>query len=249
MAEGVPLADTRTLPTMNAFQNAWASIAAALFVALAALGGLPAQDDKAPVPAAPRVDVPTFPNPTCPIMGKKVSMPLFVDTTLGRFYVCCKPCIKKVLADLPTAHKTAYPVVQEWKNGKCPVSGEAVGEDAVPITLQGHRFSLCCGACAERARTDSQPTLAKVTSAEVVDVGNTTCPLTGKPVAANAFARIGDSIVRLSSPALLEEVAKAPEATLAKAREIAKAQPPAPPHVHEKSPKADPTPAPADRKG
>lgn len=223
--------------------------AAMLLGLLAALGVVRAQETPPPAPAAPAapaVETPTFPNPTCPIMGKKVSLPLFVDTDLGRFYVCCKPCIKKVLADVPTAHKTAYPVVQEWKNTICPVSGEAIGDDAVVLTLQGHRFSLCCAACAERARIDSQLTLLKITSkTPVEDVGNTTCPLTGKPVVANAFARVGDAILRLAAPALVEEVAKAPEATLAKARAIAKAQPPRAPHVHEKSKKADAPPAPA----
>ena len=235
---------------MNAIRIAQRSFAAVLFVLIAGHVGLRAQDPPAPAPSGStpaRVDVPTFPNATCPIMGKKVSMPLFVDTNLGRFYVCCKPCIKKVLADVPTAHKTAYPTVKEWKNGTCPVSGAAVGDEAIVITLQGHRFSLCCSACADRARSDSQLTLTKITREDLVDVGNTTCPLTGKPVVANAIARIGESLVHLSSPALVEEVAKAPDATLAKAREIAKAQPPAPPHVHEKSKKGDapPTPAPA----
>ena len=61
----------------------------------------------------PFVEVPTFPNATCPIMGKKVSLPLFVDTELGRIYVCCKPCFKKIRANVPVAHKTAYPVVEE----------------------------------------------------------------------------------------------------------------------------------------
>ena len=196
-------------------------------------------------PEAPRADVPTFANPTCPIMGKKVSMPLFVDTPLGRFYVCCKPCIKKILADLPAAHKTAYPVVKEWQNTKCPVSGEAVGQEAVPMTLQGHRFSLCCGGCAEAARTHSQVTLVRVTREQAVDVGNTTCPVSAKPTTANAFVRIGDRIVHLAAPALAEEALKAPDQILAKAQEIAKAQPPKPPHVHQKSAPPDPSPAPA----
>jgi hypothetical protein len=168
-------------------------------------------------------------------------MPLFVDTDLGRFYVCCKPCYKKVLADLPTAHKTAYPVLQEWKNEVCPMSGEPIGADAVPITLQGHRFMLCCTGCVAGARAESQVALAKITQPKTVDVGNTTCPVSGKATVANAFVRIDDHVVRLSSSALAADAAKDPAAVLAKARAIAKAQPPKPPHQHQKA--TEPTPA------
>lgn len=198
---------------------------------------LRAQD--APAPAAQPVTVPTFANPTCPIMGKKVSMPLFVDTELGRFYVCCKPCYKKILRDVPAAHKTAYPTVETHANTTCPVSGEPIGEDAVEVTLQGHRFKVCCSGCVAAARTHSQVTLVKVTDEKAVDVGNTTCPVSGKPTSANAFAKIGDHIVHLAAPALADEVAKNPAAVLDKARELAKAQGPKPPHVHTK-----PTPTP-----
>ena len=119
---------------------------------------LTAQAPTDPVPAL-QAEVPTFANATCPIMGKKVSMPLFVDTELGRFYVCCKPCYKKILANVPAAHQTAYPVVQEVKNAVCPVSGEPIGADAVVVTLQGYRFSVCCEACVAQARQHSQVTL------------------------------------------------------------------------------------------
>lgn len=185
-----------------------------------------------PSAGQPPVSVPTFANSTCPIMGKKVSMPLFVDSELGRFYVCCKPCYKKILADLPKAHQTAYPVVTEAKNTTCPISGEAIGELAVEVTLQGSRFKVCCAGCVATARTHSQVTLAKVTRTGLVDVGNATCPVTGKPVVANAFALVDSAIVNLAEPKAAEEVAKDPAGMLAKARTIAQAQPPKPKHEH-----------------
>lgn len=188
--------------------------------------------------AAPRVEVPTFANATCPIMGKAVSMPLFVDTELGRFYLCCKPCNKKVLADVPAAHKTAYPVVQPLKNTVCPVSGEAIGEHAVELTLQGYSLRLCCAGCVATAREHSQVTLTKATRPQVTDAGNTTCPVTGKPVAANAFVVIDDTIVHLANPKAADEVAKDAAAVLAKARAIAKAQPGKQKHEHVKADKA-----------
>jgi hypothetical protein len=194
----------------------------------------PAPDKPAPGKAALTVEVPTFANETCPIMGKKVSMPLFIDTELGRFYVCCKPCYKKVTADLQAAHKTAYPVVQEVKNDVCPVSGERIGDGAVAVTLQGYAFKLCCAGCLEQARTHSQVTLTKLTRADVKDLGNETCPVSGKPVTPNAFAIVGDTIVHLSSPLLVDDVRQDPAAVLEKAKAIAKSQPPKPPHQHQK---------------
>lgn len=183
-------------------------------------------------PAVLQVEVPTFPNANCPIMGKKVSMPLFVDTEAGRFYVCCKACFKKILADVPAAIKTGYPTTSEAGNKVCPVSGEPIGEDAVPVTLQGHSFQVCCVACVEEVRRNSQLTLTKLLREGIVDVGNATCPVTGEPVAANAFVLIGRSLVRLSSPKVVEAVQKDPAAVLQKATEISKKQKPKDKHVH-----------------
>ncbi|MBL8756208.1 MAG: hypothetical protein JNK15_23135 [Planctomycetes bacterium] len=199
---------------------------------------LPAQEPAPPapnaVPQAPVVEVPTFPNPTCPIMGKKVSMPLFVDTELGRFYVCCKPCYKKIRADVPAAHKTAFPVVTDANNKSCPVSGEAIGDLAVAVTLQGSRFKVCCEGCVAAAREHSQVTLTKVTRTGITDIGNRTCPVSGKPTAANAFVLVDNAIVHLAEPALADAVAKDPTALLAKAKAIAAAQPPTQKHEHTK---------------
>lgn len=186
-----------------------------LGVVLAAQNPAPAP---APVVPAPEVGVPTFPNSTCPIMGKKVSMALFVDTEVGRFYLCCKPCIRKVLADVPTAHKTAYPAVDELANEVCPVSGVAIGEGKVALTLQGFRFFVAKEEHVAVARREHQLTLAKLREPKLKDVGNDVCPVSGKPVDVNAIVAIGDDLVRLASPRLLAEVQKAPAEVLAKAK-------------------------------
>src|SRR5690606_22026009 len=102
--------------------------------------------------ATPTVTVPTFPNSTCPIMGKRASLPLFADTEQGRIYVCCKPCIRKVHADVQTAYKTAYPTTKDLANKVCPVSGEPIGAQSVALVLQGLRIRLCCEGCLAEAR-------------------------------------------------------------------------------------------------
>jgi hypothetical protein len=172
----------------------------------------------APEPApALAVEVPAFGNATCPIMGKKVSQPLFVDTELGRFWVCCKPCFKKILANLPAAHKTAYPVVQDAKNTVCPVSGKPIAAGSPMVTLQGHRFAVHSEADVATAQKHSQVTLVKLLRPGVRDVGNTTCPLTDGPVAANSFVLLGDAIVHLAAGKGAADVKDA-AAVLAKAQ-------------------------------
>lgn len=172
-------------------------------------------------------------------MGKKVSLPLFVDTELGRIWVCCKPCFKKILANVPKAHQTAYPVVKEVDNKVCPVSGEAIGEHKVAITLQATRLQLCCAGCVDSARASAQVMLAKVLDDKLVDVGNDICPVNVEPVAKNAFVVIDGSVVHLSSQKRVDDVQKAPAALLQKARELAKAQPQKPKHVHTLTPTDD----------
>jgi len=177
----------------------------------------------APSAPAPVVEVPAFPNATCPIMGKKASIPLFVDTELGRFHVCCKPCFKKVLADVPKAHQTAYPVVEARKNTTCPVSGRPIGDQAAAVTLQGYRFAVCCKECVPKAQQHSQTTLVKLTRADVVDVGNATCPVSGEPVVANAIVLVDGALIHLASHKHADAVKQAPASMLSKARELAKA--------------------------
>ncbi|HLU40057.1 MAG TPA: hypothetical protein VK081_11790 [Planctomycetota bacterium] len=181
---------------------------------------LSAQQERAPADPPP-VSVPAFPNSTCPIMGKKVSSRLFTDTEYGRIWICCKGCDKKILRDVEAAYKTAYPTTKEVANEVCPVSGEKLGEGAVEVTLQGHSFRVCCARCVPVAREHSQVTLARVTDAKVRDLRNAECPVTGEPVVANAFARVGDTIVRLSSPACVAALKKDPAGLLGKAIEIA----------------------------
>ena len=183
---------------------------------------LPAQE---PVPQ-PAVRVPAFPNSTCPIMGKKVSAALWIDTEMGRFWVCCRPCFKKVLADLPNAHKSAYPSVSDVANERCPVSGAEIGEQHEVVVLQGYRFRVASKQHAETARAESQLVLAKLLEPELEHVRNQTCPVTGEPVAKNAFAVIGTTIVQLSSPSCLAAVEADPRGVLDKARALAKQTPP-----------------------
>jgi hypothetical protein len=178
----------------------------------------PASAPKAPA-AAPTVSVPTYANSTCPIMGKPSSKALFIDTTCGRIYVCCPPCYAKIKADPERACKTAYPVLKKVGNAIDPVTGVKVGDSKATVTLQGHEIALASAENVKAAQANAQIVLTKALKPEVVDVGNGTDPITGKPVIDNAFVLVDNDLIHLSSPAVVEDVRRDP----AKARQAAKA--------------------------
>jgi hypothetical protein len=204
------------------------SLACAVLLASTFLASAPAAraDDApkpAPAPAAktPVVSVPTFMNTTCPIMGKPASKALFTDTDFGRLYVCCPPCVAKIKADPERASKTAYPVVKKVGNTVDPVTGAKIGDKPVFVTLQGYEIALASAGNVKAARANAQIVLVKATRPDVVDVGNRTDPITGKPVVDNAFVLIDKDLVRLSSPDVVEKVRLDPAKALEAAKEIA----------------------------
>jgi len=180
-----------------------------------------------PPASAPSVSVPTFPNSTCPIMGKKISERLFVDTERGRIYMCCKACTKKIVQDVPKAHETAYPVVKRLETSHCPITGEKLGKDRKSIIIQGYEIPVCCKDCIPSVQENAQIVLTKLLNPKLMDLENVTCPITGKPIEKNTFCLIGETLVRLSSPGCVEEVRRDPVKTLEKAKTLrAKTSPP-----------------------
>lgn len=180
----------------------------------------PGTPGKNPQDPALAVTVPVFVNSTCPIMGKPISQKLFVDTERGRIYFCCKGCNKKILNDVETAYKTAFPTVRRVANKACPITGVAITKDSPAVVVQGHEVSVCCKECPKKVREEAPLVLARATNPKVLDVGNKTCPITSKPVEKSVFCLIGDNLVRLSSSDCVEEVKKDPRAALAKTKEI-----------------------------
>jgi hypothetical protein len=182
----------------------------------------PAPEQSKPTPRDPlEVSVPTFPNATCPIMGKPSSTVLHTDTEFGRIYVCCKPCIKKIARDPKPAYDTAYPTTKKAGNTVCPIMGEKIEDAEHKVVLQGFEIALCCDPCSADARANPQVTLVKALDPKVKDLENRVCPITEDEVAANAFCLIGDTLVRLSSTDCVESVKKDPKGTLEKATKAA----------------------------
>jgi hypothetical protein len=187
-------------------------------------GAPPAQPVQPAQPAAPAkpvlsVTVPTYINTTCPIMAKPASKAMWADTAKGRIYVCCPPCIAKILKDPERAYAAAYPVAKKAGNTVCPITDKPLGADAVTVTLQGYEVGVCA-TCAEKAKTNHQITLAKALDPKIVEIRNETCPITSQPVATNAFCVIGTELVHLSSPKVVEDVKKDPAKALQAAKDI-----------------------------
>lgn len=187
------------------------------------VGALPtAQSSPVPTEKAPEVTVPAFPNSTCPIMGKPISAKLFVDTELGRIYMCCKGCTSKIQKDVATAYKAAYPTTTKVGNKTCPITGKTLDATAPNVTVQGRAISVCCEDCVKKTPSLTQMMLVKATNPKVVDVGNEICPITGDPAQSNVVCLVGDHLIRLSKLDCVDQVKADPAGTLAKA--LAKAK-------------------------
>jgi hypothetical protein len=181
--------------------------------------GAPPAQPAAPAKPVLSVTVPTYINTMCPIMAKPASKAMWAETGKGRVYVCCAPCIAKILKDPERAYAAAYPVTKKAGNTVCPITDQPLGADAVTVTLQGYEIGVCA-TCAAQARTNHQITLAKALDPKIVEIRNETCPITHQPVATNAFCVIGTELVHLSAPKVVEDVKKDPAKALQAAKDI-----------------------------
>lgn len=192
--------------------------AALLFTLLLSVSGPQKQQQISDSPVA----VPQWPNSTCPVMGKPVSVRLFTDTRLGRIYICCKVCVKDIHEDVDAAYAAAYPTNTPVENKLCPVTGKELLKDSPKVILQGYEFRVLDKAAAKRASEDAQVTLCRLLEPKWEVIDNQTCPVTGEAVAANTIAVYKQVVVRLSSPKAVEEFRKDPDKVLEKARTIRK---------------------------
>jgi hypothetical protein len=210
-------------------------VAAVIAVLASSSPALAEESAPAPAPGAPQqptapvVAVPTFENKTCPIMAKPSSKALFTDTAEhGRVYVCCMPCVPRILKDQDRAYAAAYPNPKKVENTVDPLTGEALGPDAATVSLQGYEIRVA-PKNVKSAQANAQIVLTKALRPKVVDIRNLTSPVSGKPVAANVFVLVDDDMIRLAAPAEVDVVKRDPEKARKAAKEIAARQPGAKP--------------------
>ncbi len=167
----------------------------------------------------PAVSVPTFMNPTCPIMGKATKADVFVDTDQGRVFLCCKMCVEKVKKDPAAAYAKAYPKLEKLGNTICPVSGEAIKSgEGVAVIYQGREIRVCCADCSKPVRDNGDIVLTLLTNPKVKDLKNTKDPVSDKTVMDNTFVVVGDRLIHLASKDSVDEIKKDPAKYLEKAK-------------------------------
>ncbi len=134
---------------------------------------------------------------TCPIMGKPVTADMKSTVVNGQqVFVCCPPCIDKILADPDAALEkinARYAAFVEAERqahsdqmhmaaqGICPVSGQQLGSMGEPVKVrvgENEVAFLCCQGCVDKQISAEhwatiQANLAKAQG---------TCPVMGKPV-------------------------------------------------------------------
>jgi hypothetical protein len=194
-----------------------------LLVALVVSCGVVAQSESKPAAGggkAPEVSVPSYGNQTCPLMSRAAKPDVFVDSSHGRIYLCCKNCLAKAKKDPEGTYSKAYPEVTKVGNKTDPVDGKPVKE-GVTAVYQGHEIGLS-DAKHQKAVVANGDIYLTVLTKSAKDVNNTKDPTNDKPVADNQFVLVGDSVIRLSGPESVEAVKKDPAKALEKAQKSAK---------------------------
>lgn len=165
-------------------------------------------------------------NAKCPVGGEDVDKDSYFDWNGVRIHLCCpdcKPMIEKEpevaleKLGLKVAKDADGKAVVDLGNGTCPIMGKPAKPD-VSSDLDGVRLHYCCAGCDKKAKKDPAAAFQKLGYgyiAAVIDLRNTTCPMSGKPVG-EAFAD-GDGIrVHFCCEECAGTFAKDPAATFKK---------------------------------
>ena len=101
----------------------------------------------------------------CPVMGGEIDSSAYTDIQGQRVYHCCPMCSKKLKADPDKYFKKAAAdgILFENIQTKCPVSGEALDENAKFFDYEGRRVYVCCEKCQSEFMKDPKAYLDKMT--------------------------------------------------------------------------------------
>jgi hypothetical protein len=170
---------------------------------------------------APEVSVPSYANANCPLMSRTPKPDIFVESSHGRVWLCCKNCLAKAKKDAEGTYAKAYPTATKVANKTDPVNGKPV-KDGVTAVYQGYEIGLSDAANAKAVVANGDVYVTLLTKSGVKDVNNTKDPISGNAVADNLCVLVGDSLVRLSSADSVEGVKKDPAKALEAAKKTAK---------------------------
>lgn len=107
----------------------------------------------------------------CPVMGGEIDSSAYTDIQGQRVYHCCPMCSAKLKADPDKFFKKAAAdgVLFENIQTKCPVSGEALDENAKFFDYEGRRVHVCCEKCQAEFMKDPKAYLEKMTEQAKTD--------------------------------------------------------------------------------
>lgn len=181
----------------------------------------PATDSKPSTSKALEVTVPSYANPNCPLMSKPSKDDIWVDSSHGRVYLCCKNCLARAKKDPDVVYAKAFPSVTKVNNKVDPISGKPV-KDGATVVYMGYEIALEDASHGKKVVENGDVIVTLLTKPEVKDVRNEKDPITNSAVVANTFVLIGDSLVHLSSTESVEKVKKDPAKALEAAQKTAK---------------------------
>jgi len=127
----------------------------------------------------------------CPVTGKPVDFTAHISTDSGPVYFCCGDCAPKYQAepkkfdDKLAAQREALknlPKVQVT----CPVSGKPIDRE-VSAEHDGQTVWFCCSNCPPKYQADPAKYAGALAAGYTYQ---TRCPVTDKPIAANASAKL-----------------------------------------------------------
>ena len=164
-------------------------------------------------------------NTKCPVAGEDVDKDSHFDCNGVRIHLCCPDCVPLVEKEWEVAVEKLGLKVAKGADGKpvvdlgnttCPIMNKPAKPD-VSSDIGGIRMHYCCAGCDKKAKKDPAAALQKLGYGyipSVVDLRNTTCPVSGKP-AKEAFAEAEGIRVHLCCPKCVEGFQKDPKAMFA----------------------------------
>ena len=165
-------------------------------------------------------------NTKCPVGGEDVDADSHVDWNGVRMHLCCPDCKPKVEKEpeaaleklgLKVAKNAEGKPVVDLANANCPIMAKPAKPD-VSADLDGVRIHFCCPGCDKKTKKDPAAAFQKLGYGyipAVIDLRNTTGPISGKPVG-EAVADAEGIRMHLCCPDCVEGVQKDPKATFAK---------------------------------
>jgi YHS domain-containing protein len=138
-------------------------------------------------------------NAACPVDGKKVADDARIDWNGVRVHLCGEDCKAKFGKNPAAAlEKLGMTTVTVGKigtfvdvmNKECPIMAKP-SKPGFTTDVDGVRVHYCCNKCPAKATKDLAGTYEKLGYGyipAVIDLRNTTCPMSGKPVADGKFA-------------------------------------------------------------